>query len=166
MPPPPPPNPAATPPPPAPAPPAPAPPPTPAAPVATPTDPHALGASIGRLSAGLTGGPRKAAKAPATALAVLLRDGELVECLVVGTLLGEGGIAALTTERLLFVTEREWVPDVMELPVVAGLTVQGMQDERTASLTFQHGPHTVLIERISDRPLAMEMAQRVRTRAG
>lgn len=119
---------------------------------------------MGRLSTGLTGGPRKAAKPCATALAVLLRDAELVECLVVGTLHGETGIAALTTERLIFINEREWTPYVAELPVAPGLSVQGMQDERTASLTFVLGEASITIERIVDRPLAMEMAQRIRAR--
>ena len=130
------------------------------------TDPHAVGWAVGRLSAGLTGGPRKAAKTPALVLAVLLRDGEVVQCLVVGQVLGVDGVAALTDQRLVFVTEREFEPDVFELPVDASLTVAGMQDDRTASLTFQHGPHSAVIERISDRPLAMEFAQRVRARTG
>ena len=55
---------------------------------------------------------------------------------------------------------------MFELPVDSNLTVAGMQDERTASLTFQSNEHSVSVERISDRPLAMEMAQRVRARVG
>lgn len=141
-------------------------PPPPAPPVPTPQDPHALGAAINRLSAGITGGPRKAAKASAIALAVLLRDGELVECVVAGQLLGEGGICALTDQRLVFITEREWVPDVFELPVDAELGVQGMQDDRAAQLTFTRGQSVAVVERITDRHLAMEMAQRIRMRTG
>lgn len=99
-------------------------------------------------------------------LAVLLREGEVVHSLVVGQVLGVDGVAALTDQRLIFVTEREWKPDVFELPVDATLTVKGMQDDRTASLTFQHGPHSAAIDKISDRPLAMEMAQRIRARTG
>jgi len=89
-----------------------------------------------------------------------------VHCLVAGSLLGHNGIAALTDQRLVFVTEREWEPDVFELPLDNALTVAGMQDDRSAALTFQSREHTVVIEKISDRPLAMEMAQRVRARVG
>jgi hypothetical protein len=148
------------------APPPPAPPPPPPPPTPTAEDPHALGGAIARLSGGgLLGGAKKAAKAPATALAVLLHEGELVECLVVGQLYGEDGIAALTDNRLIFVNAREWVPIVIAVPVDSTLSVAGMQDDRTATLTFTSGANTIQIDRIGDRALAMEMAQRIRGRA-
>ena len=139
-------------------------PPAPPPPQPTEADPHSLAFSMNRLSAGLTGGPRKSAKPAALILAVVLREGEVVECLVTGTLLGQTGVAALTDQRLVFVTEREWTPDVFELALDRGLDVAGAQDERTATLTFTSGPHTVRVEKISDRPLAVEMAQRIRAK--
>ena len=44
--------------------------------------------------------------------------------------------------------------------------VQGWQDDRTASLTLLHAGRQVVVERIIDRPLAVEMAQRIRARTG
>jgi hypothetical protein len=145
----------------------PAPPPPPAAPTPTAEDPHALGSAIGRLSGGgLLGGPKKAAKAPATALGVLLQPGELVECLVQGSFSGDDAVVALTTQRLIVISAHEWVPAVVQHRVDASLAVQGMQDERTATLTFTSGTQVSQVDRIADRPLAMELAQRIRARIG
>lgn len=120
---------------------------------------------MARLSGGgLLGGAKKAAKAPATALAVLLQEGEVVECLVVGQLYAEDGIAALTDRRLIFLNAKEWVPIFFAVPVDSTLSVAGMQDDRTATLTFTSGANTIQIDRIGDRALAMEMAQRIRGR--
>ncbi|MGI8662619.1 MAG: hypothetical protein ACR2LQ_05335 [Acidimicrobiales bacterium] len=113
---------------------------------------------------GLLGGSKKAAKASATALAVLLQEGEVVECLVHGQLYGDDGVAALTERRLVFVNDKEWAPVVVAVPVDATLTVAGMQDDRTASLSFTSAGNVIQIDRIGDRALAMEMAQRIRTR--
>jgi hypothetical protein len=144
-----------------------APPPPPPPPTPTADDPHALGGAINRLSGGgLLGGAKKAAKAPATALAVLLQEGEVVECLCVGQLYGEDGVVALTDRRLLFVNAKEWVPVVVGVPVDSTLSVAGMQDDRTATLTFTTGGNTIQVDRIGDRALAMEMAQRIRGRVG
>jgi hypothetical protein len=64
------------------------------------------------------------------------------------------------------VNDREFKPDVIEMPVDAGTTVQGWQDDRTAALLVQSSAgQAAQIERIADRPLAMEMAQRLRARA-
>ena len=66
---------------------------------------------------------------------------------------------------LLLVNDREWKPDVAEFTDDGGLTVQGWQDDRSASLMIQRESQAAQIERIGDRPLAMEMAQRLRARA-
>ncbi|HZA00180.1 MAG TPA: hypothetical protein VE575_15575, partial [Acidimicrobiales bacterium] len=42
------------------------------------------------------------------------------------------------------------------------LQAQGWQDDRTASLTFVDGDRHEVIDRIGDRPLAVELAHRLR----
>jgi hypothetical protein len=96
---------------------------------------------------------------------VLLREGEIVECVVQGQIYGSNCIAALTNTRLLIVNDREFKPDVLDITLDASVTVQGWQDERTASLLIQQGANSAQVERIGDRPLAMELAQRIRARA-
>ena len=124
-------------------------------------DPSGLGAALGRL--GSSG--RKGARASATAAAVLLAEGEIVECAVQGQLYGANAVALLTNGRLLLVNDREFKPDVVEFVVDAEISVQGWQDERTAALLVQRGEHSAQIERIGDKALAQELAQRIRARA-
>jgi len=124
-------------------------------------DPSGLGAALGRLGSG----GRKGAKASANAVAVLLREGEIVECIVQGQLYGSNAVALLTNARLLFVNEREFRPDVVEFVVDASINVQGWQDDRAAALLVQRGDQSAQIERIGDKPLAQELAQRIRARA-
>jgi len=124
-------------------------------------DPGGLGAALGRLGSG----GRKGAKASANAVAVLLREGEIVECIVQGQLYGSNAVALLTNARLLFVNEREFRPDVVEFVVDASINVQGWQDDRAAALLVQRGDQSAQIERIGDKPLAQELAQRIRARA-
>ena len=124
-------------------------------------DPHGLGASYGRMGSG----GRKAGKASAAAVGVLLRDGEVVECVVQGQIYGANAVAVLTNTRLLIVNDREFKPDIVDIALDASVTVQGWQDDRTASLLIQQGTNSAQLERIGDRPLAMELAQRIRARA-
>lgn len=124
-------------------------------------DPFGLGAALGRL--GSSG--RKSAKASANAAAVLLRDGEVVECAVQGQLYGSNAIVVLTSERILIVNDREYRPDVVEVEVDGAVTVQGWQDDRAAALLIQRNEVTAQIERIGDKALAQEIAQRIRARA-
>jgi hypothetical protein len=134
-----------------------------AAPVAPAiNDPHALGVAVSRFS----GSARRASKAAVAVVGALLGDGELVECAVHGQFYGASALGVMTNRRLLLVNDREWKPDVASFNVDGALTIQGWQDERTASLMFQSGAQTAQLERIGDRPLAMEMAQRLRARAG
>ena len=136
-------------------PPAPAPPPI-------PNDPHGIGAAAGRL--GNHG--RKAGNASFAILGVMMGEGEVVECLVQGRVNEADGLAALTNQRLLVLNERDWKPDVMAIPVDPATIVQGWQDDRTAALVFQSGDRAVTIDRIGDRPIAYELAQRFRARTG
>ncbi len=134
----------------------------PVAPAPVVNDPHGLGIALGRLG----GGPRRGSKAAAAALGVLLGEGEVVEGLVAGQVYGANAVGALTNQRFIVVNDREFKPDVIELPVDADTTVQGWQDDRNAALLVQgSGGQSAQIERIADRPLAMEMAQRLRARA-
>jgi len=96
---------------------------------------------------------------------VLLDEGEVVEGLVAGQLFGANALAALTNQRYVVVNDREFKPDVIEITVDAECTVQGWQDDRTAALLVQSGGKSAQVERIADRPLAMELAQRLRARA-
>ena len=96
---------------------------------------------------------------------MLLREGEIVECAVQGQLFGCNAVALLTNGRLLVVNDREFRPDVVEFVVDAAISVQGWQDERAAALLLQRNELTAQIERIGDKPLAQEFAQRIRARA-
>ena len=127
----------------------------------TVNDPHALGVALGRLG----GGARRASKAAAAALGVALAQGEVVEAVVAGQLYGANALGALTNQRFVVVNDREFKPDVIALAVDAGCVVQGWQDDRNAALLVQSGGQSAQIERIADRPMAVEMAHRLRARA-
>jgi hypothetical protein len=124
-------------------------------------DPHGLGAALGRLG----GGGRKDAKASANAVAVLLGEGEIVECIVQGQMYGSNAVALLTNARLLLVNDREFRPDIVEFVVDNAISVQGWQDDKAAALLIQRHDLAAQIERIGDKPIAQELAQRVRNRA-
>lgn len=134
-------------------------PPPPPQPVGPP-DPHLLGTAVSRLG----NGARKSGKASLLIAGALLDEGENVECAVAGRFEGEPAAAVLTDRRVLLVNERPWSPSVTILPVDGNLAVQGWQDDRTASLTFIAGGRQMVIEQIGDRPLAVEVAGRIRAR--
>ena len=125
-------------------------------------DPHGLGLSVSRLG----GGARRAGKVALAVLANVLDDGDVVAVVVQGRFRGEAGVAALVEGRVVLVNDRQWKPDVVVLPVDAELVVHGWQDERTAALTFVSSDRHEAIERIGDRGLAIELAQRVRHALG
>jgi hypothetical protein len=124
-------------------------------------DPAGLGAALARLGSG----GRKGAKAAANAAAVLLREGEIVECAVQGQLYGSNAVVLLTNSRVLIVNDREFRPDVVEVIVDSAVSVQGWADERAAAVLIQRNELSAQVERIGDKPLAQELAQRIRTRA-
>ena len=125
-------------------------------------DPSGLGAALARLGSG----GRKGAKAAANAAAILLQEGEIVECAVQGQLYGSNAVVLLTNSRLLIVNDREFRPDIVEIVVDAAVTVQGWQDDRAAAVLVQRNEVSAQVERIGDKPLAQELAQRIRARAG
>ncbi|MFO7280123.1 MAG: hypothetical protein C0P77_006925 [Thermoanaerobacterales bacterium] len=125
-------------------------------------DPHGLGLAVSRLG----GGARRAGKVALAVLAATLRDGDVVAVAVQGRFRGEQAVAALVEGRVVIVNDRQWKPDIVELPVDGSLVVQGWQDERSAVLTFISGDRHEVVERIGDRALAMELAQRIRWAQG
>lgn len=137
------------------------PPPAPIAP-AGPADPNGLGAAAGRLG----NGPRKQARAAFAVAGAVLEDGERVEALVAGKYEGNPALAVLTDRGVLLVDDRPWKPTVERIDVDASLQIQGMQDNRTASLTFHRNGRQQIVDQIADRALAVELAQRIRHRTG
>jgi hypothetical protein len=125
-------------------------------------DPHGLGLSVSRLG----GGGRRAGKVALAVLATVLEEGDVVAIVVQGRFRGEPGVAALVEGKVVLVNDRQWKPDVVVLPVDADLVIHGWQDERTAALTFVSGERQEFIERVGDRGLAIEFAQRVRHALG
>lgn len=98
------------------------------------------------------------------ALAMLLEPDELVEAVVQGAYQGHQGVCVLTPTRVVLVNDHEWVPDSRVIPLTTDLLVQGWQDDRTASLIFVTGGQSVTISQIADRPLAQDLAHRIRSR--
>lgn len=133
----------------------------PAAP-AGPPDPNGLGAAAGRLG----NRPRKDARSAFAVAGAVLQDGELVEALAAGKFEGNAALLVLTDRAVLLVDDRPWKPTVERISVDGGLQVQGWQDDRTASLTLVTASRQMVLESIADRPLAVEMAQRIRYRTG
>ena len=125
-------------------------------------DPHAIGAAAGRLGRA----PQKDGRTAFTILGAVLEPGEAVETLVVGKCDGQSTVLALTSHSLVLVDDRQWKPRVERFALDQSLQVQGWQDERTASLTLLHAGRQVVVERIVDRPFAVDMAQRIRARTG
>jgi len=107
---------------------------------------------------------RKQGKTAFAVASALLDPGEMVEAVVQGRFQGQPGVAVLTANRVLLVNEGPWKAGVESVSMEPGLTVQGWQDDKVASLIFQSGDRSVTIEAIGDRALAQEMAGRVRAK--
>ena len=120
------------------------------------------GARPGRLG----GSSRKHARIALAVAGAVLEADEVVEAVVAGRLDGNVAVVVLTDRALVLADERQWRPVVERFALDAGLQVQGWQDDRTASLTLLHGGRQLVVDRIADRPLAVEMAQRIRARTG
>jgi hypothetical protein len=129
------------------------------APAPTSDDPHAVGACVGRLGFSA----KRNARVSAGIVTALLDDGEHAQQLVQGSFLGKHAVAVLTDRRLLIVNDREWKPDVRSMALRSDLTVEGMGDDRTASLTFRCGGEIVEVSGIGDPSQARELAHRIRT---
>ena len=129
---------------------------------AGPLDPNGLGVAAGRLG----NGPRKQARAAFAVAGAVLEPGERVEALVAGKFEGNPALVVLTDRGLLLVDDRPWKPTVDRMDVDGTLQVQGMQDNRTASLALHRNGRQQVVDQIADRALAVEMAQRIRHRSG
>ena len=125
-----------------------------------PTDPTGIGVAAGRLG----NGPRKQGRTSLLITAALLDDGERVMNLVQGQFKGANATLVLTGRRLLLVNDREWLPEVTSIDISGDLAVQGLQDGRSASMQFQVGGTSFIVDRIVDVQLAQEMAAAVRGR--
>jgi hypothetical protein len=133
----------------------------PAAPVGPP-DPNGLGAAAGRLG----NGSRKSAKSTLLIASSQLADDERVEAVVVGKLQGHAAVIVLTDQGVLLADDRPWRPFIERFTLDSSFQVQGWQDDRTASLTIVVAKGQLVVDGIVDRPLAVEMAQRIRARTG
>jgi hypothetical protein len=125
-------------------------------------DPAGLDDAMARVSAGA----RRLAQAPLLVVAALLEEGEVAEAAVQGSYQDRNAVVVLTDRRVLVANDRPWAPDVRTFPLEPGLTVHGWQDERKAALVFVRDGLGVHVDAISDRPLARDLAQRVRARCG
>lgn len=125
-------------------------------------DPHAIGMAVARLGSSA----RRASKSAVLLAATHLAEGERVESLVQGRVMGVPGVAVLTPHRILVVNEAEWKPLVHVIPLAPDVTVQGWEDERTASLLLQTSAGATTIDMIRDRLLAHEFAHRLRALVG
>ena len=124
-------------------------------------DPNGLGLAFQRLS------PRaqRQGKIASRVAAVLLEAEEQVECVLQGRYHGSMALLVVTGTRALLTNDAEWRPVYEEVPIGPGLTVQGWQDERAASLVLYLGDRAVTLDMIVDRQLAQEVASRIRARA-
>jgi hypothetical protein len=127
---------------------------------AGPVDPHQLGLAVGRLGSAA----KRHGKIAFIVASALLQDGEVVEALVQGHFEGQPGVAVLTQGRVLLVNEAQWKVASATVEIDPGLTVQGWQDDKVASLIFDSAGRQLTIDAIGDRALAQEMAGRVRAK--
>lgn len=130
-------------------------------------DPHGFAPSVNRLGTGA----KRAGKVAFAIACALAEEGEVVECVLQGRFLDADGALVLTNKRLLFVNDKQWKPDVHSVAITSAVTVQGWQDDRTAALVVHDAGAgagaagvPLTIDRIPDRPLAQEMAGRIRAR--
>jgi hypothetical protein len=125
-------------------------------------DPGGIDEAAARLSAGA----RRNANAALAVVAALLEDGERAEAVVQGDYQHRPGVAVLTDRRLIVANDRRWAPDVRSLECDEHLVVHGWQDDRRATLVFVVDQVGIVLSSISDRPLARDLAARVRSRTG
>ena len=121
-------------------------------------DPHGVGVAASRMGSGA----RRNGRVALAVLASALNEGEVVTMVVQGRVRGEHGIVALVGPKVMLVNERQWKPDVIVIDLDSKLAVHGWQDDRSATLTFVVDDRPEVVERIGDRVLAIELAQRVR----
>ena len=119
---------------------------------------------VGPVVARLSTGSLRTGRVALGIMSALLADGEQVEALVQGVYQNQIVVGVLTNARVLLVNEHEWVPVVRSITLHRDLLVQGWQDDRTASLIFIHEGQSITLSAIADRPLAQDLAHRLRSR--
>jgi hypothetical protein len=123
-------------------------------------DPHAIGQAVARLGSKA----KRDGKVAFAVMSAVLEEGDVVEIVVQGRVRGVPGVAALVGSKLVFVNERWWKPEVVVMPITSGLQVQGLQDDRSATVVVSEANRQEVIELISDKLIAVEFAHRVRDR--
>ena len=129
--------------------------------MAGPSDPHQLSPSVSRLS----NSARRAAKTSVAVAAAVMEPGETAELVVQGKLHGTNAVLIVTSTRVLAVDQSSWKPQIVGLAYGPSMTVEGWQDDRTASLVIEAPTGAVTVDQIRDRILAQEAASRIRTHA-
>lgn len=123
-------------------------------------DPHGVGLQVGRLG----NAARRSGKLAFVVAAALLDESERVDVVVQGRYLGSPGAILVTSTRVLVVNDAQWKPAVRSIPLVAGVTVQGWQDERVATILIRYDEEDTTVDRIPDRLIARELANKIRSR--
>lgn len=96
----------------------------------------------------------------------VLEAGEIVEAVAAGRFENNPAVLVLTDRAVRLCDERQWQPVTERFALDASLQVQGWQDDKTASLTLAVDGRQLMLDRIADRALAVEIAQRIRARTG
>ncbi|MFM7069735.1 MAG: hypothetical protein ACKOYM_09790, partial [Actinomycetes bacterium] len=133
--------------------------------VATPSpgaasDPHGLSA----LLASQDHDEVEHAVVPLAVCAVLLDDGESVDGVVLGEMLGQPAVIVVTQRRVLAVNGRRWRPVVDEFRFSSAVQVRGRHDAGIAAVTLLDDERLVTIDRISDLDAARHLTDIVRSR--
>jgi hypothetical protein len=123
-------------------------------------DPHRVGLAAGRLGSGA----KRAGKVALAVLTAVLDPDDVAEIVIQGRIHGVPGVATLVGTKVVLVNERFWKPEVIVLELDTSIQVQGWQDDRTATVMLANGSQQEVIEKVPDRLLAVEFAQRVRDR--
>jgi len=98
-------------------------------------------------------------------IGALLGEQESVIGAVAGTSLGQPAGVVVTTDRVLIVRDRRWIPEVDRFQLDGDLQVHGRHHQGTATLTFSDRERLVIVEQITDVALAIEIAAMVRSMA-
>jgi hypothetical protein len=107
---------------------------------------------------------KRAGKVSFAVLTAMLDPDDMAEIVIQGRIHGVPGAAALVGSKIVLVNERFWKPEVIVVELDATTQVQGWQDDRTATVMISDPEHREVVERVPDRLLAVEFAQRVRDR--
>ena len=90
----------------------------------------------------------------------------MVEAVAAGRYENNPAVLVLTDRAVRLCDERQWQLVAERFALDSALQVQGWQDDKTASLTLVVAGRQLVLDRIADRALAVEMAQRIRARIG